>query len=382
MKESIVIRNFGPIKDIKITDIKPFTILVGESGSGKSTIMKVIALFQWLYKMMCVRSFLKYSKINKSPFRFRFESIIANNGLTSFVKPDTEILYTHGSITLHYIDKKLQGTNSLVSKDELCLEKIAFISDKRNVIPNLLEHQLGVKHMFYLEDTYDNYTQATSAIKQFHIDFLNADFEVRKTANGIRHEIVGKEDGKEYRIKLNEASSGTQSVLPLHLIVEYYAKYYNLVQMMNRSILSYVSAGDRLMDFKPTGNIGDFPNKVVNLFVEEPELSLFPNVQLELVDFLVNRCFVAGHIDYDMHLMLATHSPYIVNYLNVLLNRKSNATAFLRGTDLAVYRVFDGHLQNLMQSDTEQKHWFVDTSDLAEPMSDILAEYQSLNLNK
>jgi AAA15 family ATPase/GTPase len=48
MKESIHIKNLGPIKDILIEDIKPLTVLIGESGSGKSTLMKAIALLKLL----------------------------------------------------------------------------------------------------------------------------------------------------------------------------------------------------------------------------------------------------------------------------------------------------------------------------------------------
>ena len=39
MKESIVIKNLGPLKDISIEEIKPFTVFIGESGSGKSTLI-------------------------------------------------------------------------------------------------------------------------------------------------------------------------------------------------------------------------------------------------------------------------------------------------------------------------------------------------------
>jgi predicted ATPase len=64
MQESIIIKHFGPIKNIEINDIHPFTVFIGESGSGKSTIMKVIALFRWIYKMLCIRSYLKYANIS------------------------------------------------------------------------------------------------------------------------------------------------------------------------------------------------------------------------------------------------------------------------------------------------------------------------------
>ena len=68
MQESIIICNFGPIKDVEIQNIRPFTVFIGESGSGKSTIMKLIVLFRWIYEMLNVRSYLKHANISQSPF--------------------------------------------------------------------------------------------------------------------------------------------------------------------------------------------------------------------------------------------------------------------------------------------------------------------------
>ena len=42
MKESIIIKNLGPLKEVEISDIKPLTVFIGKSASGKSTIMKII----------------------------------------------------------------------------------------------------------------------------------------------------------------------------------------------------------------------------------------------------------------------------------------------------------------------------------------------------
>ena len=42
MKESIIIKNLGPLKDIHIEEIKPFTVFIGESGSGKGTLGRII----------------------------------------------------------------------------------------------------------------------------------------------------------------------------------------------------------------------------------------------------------------------------------------------------------------------------------------------------
>ena len=43
-KEYLSIKSFGPIKDVKLDNIKPFTFFIGESGSGKSTILYIISV--------------------------------------------------------------------------------------------------------------------------------------------------------------------------------------------------------------------------------------------------------------------------------------------------------------------------------------------------
>ena len=50
MKESIIIKNLGPLKEVEIRDIKPLTVFIGKSASGKSTIMKIIVLMRYIYK--------------------------------------------------------------------------------------------------------------------------------------------------------------------------------------------------------------------------------------------------------------------------------------------------------------------------------------------
>ena len=63
MKEYITIKEFGPLKNIENLEIKPFTVLIGESASGKSTLMKVVAMMRYIYKMANIRSYLYHSNI-------------------------------------------------------------------------------------------------------------------------------------------------------------------------------------------------------------------------------------------------------------------------------------------------------------------------------
>ena len=138
MKESITIRNFGPIKEVCIKDLHPRTILIGESGSGKSTILKVVALFRYIYKMLNIRFYLKSSQIDRSPFRIRLNDYFKTNALDQYVRSDSEIIYTvkfeNTSYTLSFQKGKLHMPKSMNSED-LVYIKGSFVSENRNIIP-------------------------------------------------------------------------------------------------------------------------------------------------------------------------------------------------------------------------------------------------------
>ncbi|OCR13947.1 hypothetical protein BA919_07320 [Helicobacter pullorum] len=91
-KQELIIRNLGPIKEAEII-IMPFTIFIGESGSGKSIIMRTISMFQWIYKKMQYKMFLKASNAKKDPLRFRLERILKDSLLEDFVSKETYIEY-------------------------------------------------------------------------------------------------------------------------------------------------------------------------------------------------------------------------------------------------------------------------------------------------
>jgi predicted ATPase len=382
--ERIVIKDFGPIKNLEINDIKKITIFIGDSGSGKSTVMKVISLFRWLYKMLNIRSFLKYSGVKKSPFRFGFVNLLKNNGILGYLKPTTVLIYQNGSLTLEWDSKtkKLKGTSSYIPKEELSLEKISYISDKRNLISNIVDNNLSIKRdMFYINETYSDFETAVREVNEIELLNLGIKFSVRKTPQGLKYVIIPNDGSNDYSIKLNEASSGTQNVVPVNVIVEYYSKYYDLVSSINNAIFSYVSKSDNLSDFKAVKNVGEFSSKNVHLIIEEPELSLFPSTQRELIDFIVSNITHDPARGYNISLMMATHSPYIINYLNVLLRRSSKGideVPSIKASDLAVYRVYEGQIQDLMSQSIATGETIVNTMDLSEDMEDIYNEYISL----
>jgi predicted ATPase len=379
MKESIIIRNFGPIKDIEIDDIHPFTVFIGESGSGKSTILKAIALFRWIFKMVSIRSYLKQSGISKSPFRFSFNTYLRNNGFEGYLKEDTEIIYSNGDCLIEYTNGKLNA-DIILNKSQLSLEKICFISDKRNMIPDILATNTEKKSAgFFLKETLDDFLLAVKNIRELKINYLGIKFTVKKTSNGEKYYIESTDEDNPYSIKLEDASSGTQTVTPLSVITEYYTQKYDLIKSTNNAVLNYMAYSDNLAEFKAVTNVGAIAHKRVNIFIEEPELSLYPESQRSLINYLVNRCFVEKPTDYNMTLMIATHSPYIINHINLLIlagqKGKWEEGANLIFEDVDVFEVTDGYLNNLKRPAS----FIFDTRPLSEPISNTYARYNELN---
>jgi predicted ATP-dependent endonuclease of OLD family len=377
MQESIIIKNFGPIKEIEINDIRPFTVFIGESGSGKSTIMKVLILFRWLYKMVSIRSYLKHSNITESPFKFDFNSYLKNNGFEkdSYLKENTEIKYTKGNTTIHYKNKL--ATSPLVPENELSLDKMCFISEKRNQIPDILSGK-DTDMSFFLKETLDDFRNGEEYVKELNFDYLGIRYLSEKTPAGIKYYIEGLDKNDTYKIKLENASSGIQTLTPLSIIIEYFSKYYDLSNRFNKTILKYMSENDSLADFKPIKNIGSIKHKNVHIHIEEPELSLYPESQRSLINFIINRCFIQEHNDYNMTVMLATHSPYIINHLNLLIKafdkNKLIEGAKLNYDDVSVYQVENGKINDLkIQNDR-----LIYTNPLSDTINNIYDESGAL----
>lgn len=64
--------------------------------------------------------------------------------------------------------------------------------------------------------------------------------------------------------------------------------------------------------------------------------------------------------------MIATHSPYITNHLNVLLRagyfaRARQVYPYLKEEDIAVYKVEDGTLSSLMATDNDTGECVINT---------------------
>ena len=367
MNEYLCIKNFGPLANIEIDNIRPLTVFIGESGSGKSSIMKVLTLFRWIYKKICIRSYLKNSGISRSPFRFNFEQLKRNNGFENYFNENTEIVYRRGNNEISYSNGKL-NSDVLIRNEELSLDKISYISDKRNVIPELLAKNVSITNSFYLNETWNDFSEAVNSFDNIEIPYLGVRLSKKKVQNGYKFYVEGNENSS-FQVGFEDSSSGMQNVAPLITIVDYFEHKYDLVKSFNKAIISILSENDLLSKFKSEQDVGKVNYKNLFFHIEEPELSLFPESQLDLMNQLVQLCFNSEGKIFKTNCMITTHSPYIINYLNLLI--KSKTLAF---NDVAAYQVIDGCLYDLMLKENN----IVDTRLLSEPISNIYAKYNKL----
>lgn len=376
LKESIHIYNFGPITEVELVDIHSLLVLIGPSGKGKSTILKLLSIFRWLYKRACIKTYLKKAGVKKLGREIKFKKLLKISGIDEYLTTNTHIVYTRGETKIIFNSGKLNTGNLLVN--ELSCEKIAFISDKRSIIADYIDHKIERRSAgYYLQDTIDNFMIAKDIIKKMDLEYLGVTFKVEKSNNETKYRFYSIDNDSV--VRMSAGSSGMQTVTPLCMIAEYFAHHFNPIKAFSESLWKFLSDSDNLSEFSSVLNVGDIQEKNVHLLVEEPELNLDPYGQIQLVDQLVDICF-GGTSEYNMTLALATHSPYILNYLNLLIqrNKHNNTKGVNLSVDkISVYEINSGTSIDL-KTEISGNQKIINAISMSEPLSEIYAEYNNL----
>ena len=390
MNQQLYIKNFGPIAQMDIP-LKPLMVFIGESGSGKSAILKLISLLKWVHKQNNLRTFFVKAGIakKKSDYsRLNSEALLKTSGLSEFIRKDTEISFQIGD-TLYQskgkilTDTKLQGN--------LTLDKIAFVSENRGVLPDIYANKIprNFKIPYYLEDTYNNFLTAFEQLdkKEFPIESTDLILFQKK---GILPQFFVKDKSvsNTFEMHLENSSSGTKTALFPEIIVSYLTQKYDFGEVLtgafNDFLMSKIQQMQQMGNMEAVKNINSahFTTKTLSVFIEEPELSLYPSAQRRLINRLAKDCFpLDKELDRQVQLAFATHSPYIVNHLNLLIKAFDNSdTRFTNGAainyeHLGVWKIDNGRLHDLKATDQH----FIDVMDLSEDINEIYDNYNAIN---
>ena len=390
MKESIHIQNFGPLRDVRIDDIKPLTVLIGDSASGKSALMKVVALMRYIYKRANIYSYLKNAGVSD-----RSRSFINLIGeMQPMLTDETKINYTvhmpNGGNYTYLFDRDGRQFDDIgINKADMVFFKEAFVAETRSMIPTWSLYGArfpGADLGYYFNETFRDFSEATDRIKEQSLDYLDMKMEV-KTEPTRKHFLISPNDGSREVFELEHTSSGIQASVPLMTIMRYFAHEYSFTSAFRRSVLDQLSDED-ISQFRPEVNLKDL-KKYIHLYIEEPELSLDPQTQCLFINDLIREAFYRGDNKRpddrrQLGLMFATHSPYILNHLNVLLKASYYEKAreqypYIEPDEIAAYRMDDGEVEPLMAIDNKTEHYVINTIDLSETMEDIFDDYVSIN---
>lgn len=331
MNERLIVKSFGPVKELDIT-FKKVTLFIGDQGTGKSCVAKLFSMFKWLEKVLSQK---KYRQNYFEQYNRFLTKLCSYHRIDSFIQADSYLRfesnlyifeYQDGSFRVHDSNGCLGGLFETieVSEDVEGLAKIMYIPAERLIV-SVAENK--TKLLKELPDSSETFSDEFVNAKKFFRSGYELPFE------GLRFEYdalneVGWISGDDYKVRLINASSGIQSSLPMCMVSEYLSKMIaereevklskeekdklekRVAEIMQDDAISD-SIKDMMIRQLSSANRYD---RFINI-VEEPELNLFPESQMEVL-----RSLVAINASSDKNmLVLTTHSPYSLAILNMLV---------------------------------------------------------------
>lgn len=321
------IKNFGPIRQgISVNEgwleFKRVTVFIGNQGSGKSTLAKLFSTFSWMEKSLVRGDFDKKWFERRGRLK---NQLLAYHRLEHYIHTDgadeTVLEYKGNAFTISYRHGQLNISEN--AEHTYQLPQVMYVPAERNFIAY-------VRHPRELKLSSD-------ALKEFLTEFDKAKTSmggaIRLPINDTEIEYDKLNDilnlkGQGHKLRLTDASSGFQSLVPLYLVSRYWAKAVqsqsNDQQPMSAEELERfkkwaenIFANGTLTEEQQRAAISTLSarfNKTAFLnIVEEPEQNLFPSSQWEMLKSLL-ECNTQGPHN---RLVLTTHSPYILSYLSL-----------------------------------------------------------------
>lgn len=323
----IKIKNFGPIRegyqsDDGWMDIKKVTLFIGNQGSGKSVVAKLISTFTWIEKALTRGDYDKryFERKNKLKNQYLTYHRLENY----FPKPDNAVIdYRGESYNMLYENGNLTITDA--NNGSYSLPQIMYVPADRNFMANVRTPKALKQISPSLSEMVTEMINAGQAMKSPMLLPVNEETYVEY--NKLNDIFYIK--GKDYRIKLTEASSGFQSIVPL-LLVSWYLS--DSVQKQSANAKELLTSEQRERFRKRFKEINDNPNLTDELkrialselgkeftktafinIVEEPEQNLYPSSQRGMLNSLT----AFNNINRGNKLVMTTHSPYLINYLTI-----------------------------------------------------------------
>ena len=311
---AITIHNFGPISDSSRMEIMPLTILCGQQGCGKSTITKLISTCSWIEKALVRQQVsTKYAMANN-----RFQTTYCKyHYIDNFFRKDSYIKYEGEAFTIEYRDGNLE----IVPKKhgDYKMPKIMYVPAERNFMVAIEQAEKIASLPPSLRTLQEEYRKALNEAEDFTLPINGFSVQYDKLNR------IAWLKGEGFRVRVHEAASGLQSVIPLVLVTR------NLSKQIKDGTAHPLSSEEKEKLHKEVEDIYKmslteelrnalimrlnqrYENVCLWNIVEEMEQNLYPSSQMDILMYLLA---VFNQFEGN-ELILTTHSPYILDYVTL-----------------------------------------------------------------
>ena len=393
MNERLIVKSFGPVKDLDII-FKKVTLFIGDQGTGKSCVAKLFSMFKWTEKVLSQKKyklsyFEQYNRFQKMLCKYhRIESFVNESSYIKFEGDLYDFLYENGNFSVIDKNHEIKG-----------ISKVMYVPAERSIV-SVAENKS--KLLKELPDSSETFSDEFVNAKKFFQNGYNLPFE------GLRFEYDSLNDagwihGVDYKVRLINASSGIQSSLPMCIVSEYLSSKISDKEEVKLSkeekdklekrvaeIMQNEEYSDSIKDMMIRQlSYANRYNQLINI-VEEPELNLFPRSQMEVLFSLISNNASAE----ENMLVFTTHSPYSLAIINTMImgaKAYTNATEEQRGqieailpvkyqineNEIAAYRLSSSdecYCQSVINSNTG----LVSKNELDSASDDIMRVFNSL----
>ena len=318
MNERLIVKSFGPVKDLDII-FKKITLFIGDQGTGKSCLAKLFSMFKWTEKVLSQKKyklsyFEQYNRFKTKLCAYhRIESFIYENSYIKFEGNLYDFLYENGNFSVTEKNRDIKG-----------ISKVMYVPAERSIV-SVAENKS--KLLKELPDSSETFSDEFVNAKKFFQSGYNLPFD------GLRFEYDSLNDtgwihGANYKVRLINASSGIQSSLPMCIVSEYLSSKISDKEEVKLSKEEKDKLEKRVAEIMQNEEYSDsikdmmirqlsYANRYDRLIniVEEPELNLFPRSQMEVLKSLI---YNNASSDENM-LVFTTHSPYSLAIINTMI---------------------------------------------------------------
>lgn len=345
--QKIIIRNLLVVKDFEM-EINKFNLIIGEQSSGKSTISKAIFFFKEINTHIKFYIFAYKNNI-QSTMKEIYNYIIKDVFITIFGKLeniDDNLYLKYIYKSNNYIEITKKNNNLDINYSE---NIITFFNKLEIDIKTLFEEYLNINSSIRFEDIFergigkeiDNFFENESMAyyipasrssiallnnQRTRLDYNTIDFIfypfitlVEKIEflfkDGVQNFIKNINDDNK-KLIINKMNKKIEKYMGGEYFCDDKFGYIKLEHSNKKIPVDKISSGQQEILWLLNVLLGITWLNKKNQFViiEEPEAHLYPKMQKEIVDFIVNFMNMT-----NSSILITTHSPYILTSTNNLL---------------------------------------------------------------